>query len=68
MANSKVRFHGKVHSKAVKGLPPGMKREVLTAACTDSAGNTWPKGAEFVAQSGGYDNTAHSSYVDAVML
>jgi hypothetical protein len=67
MANV-TKFFGKVPSKSVKGLPPGIKRERLTAPCADSTGKVWPKGAEFVAQAGGYDNTAGTTYVDAVMI
>jgi hypothetical protein len=65
---NRVRFIGKVPSKAVKNLPPGIKREVLTADCADSTGRVWPKGTEFVALSGGFDNVAGDTYVNATVL
>ena len=67
MANA-IKFLGSVPSKPVKGLAPGIKRERLTAPKADESGRVWPKGTEFVAQAGGYDNDAGSTYVSAVVV
>lgn len=65
---NRVRFLGTVPSKAVRGLPPGIKRQALTADKADATGRVWTKGTEYVAQAGGYSNPDRATYVDAVVL
>jgi hypothetical protein len=63
-----VRFHGRLDSVKVAGLPPGMIRYRLKRHARDAAGENWPAGSEFAPLCGGYDNDARQPYSEVVMV
>ena len=63
-----TRFYGKIKSKRVTWVWPGMVRYKLTAPATDSNGKTWKRGTEFIPFAGGHDNTVSQDYRDVVIV
>ena len=65
---TEAKFYGKIKSRRVKGLPPGMVRYRLTTAAIDSDGKRHASGTEYVPLSGGYDNAHSQTYVKVVIV